>query len=455
MRLRLIISFAFVVLVSVGTYTLVARRATEREVQAFMFRGNIIEMDSLVNSLEDYYRQNGSWQGVASILPGSGQGLRRGQPGTTTGMQNQRLRLGDADGKIIVDTSGEDIGNTFSAPEQRSAQRLQVNGRLVGYLLFERDMGLTSVDQAFLLTRLNRAALIAALVAGGIALILALVLSDRLIQPVQRLTHGATRLAQGDLSYRVGVKGDDELANLGRAFNDMADNLQQAHDARRAMTADIAHELRTPLAVQRAHLEALQDGVYEPTSENLQPVLEQNILLTRLVDDLRILALADAGQLQLERAPTNPVNLIEDVIKRFEPQSARRQIKLTFRVDPTISPNLLLNIDPIRVEQILGNLLSNALRFTPDGGLIETVILVNTSSAVIRVQDSGTGIPSEALEHIFERFYRADRSRSRSEGGSGLGLAIARQLAELHGGSLTAANSERGGAVFSLSLPLH
>jgi two-component system OmpR family sensor kinase/two-component system sensor histidine kinase BaeS len=250
------------------------------------------------------------------------------------------------------------------------------------------------------------------------------------------------------------VHGSDELATLGRAFNNMADSLQKAEQSRRALTADIAHELRNPLAVQRANLEALQDGIYPLTSENLAPVLEQNHLLTRLVEDLHTLALADSGQLRLERRDIDFPSLAGKVVERFVPQAASREIRLSYDKVP-IPP---LSIDPTRVEQILNNLLSNALRYTPGGGDIAVSVSGVTpqlpGAVQLRVHDSGPGIPAEALPHVFERFYRADRSRSRGEGGSGLGLAIARQLAEAHGGTLEAANHPEGGAVFTLTLPM-
>jgi len=272
---------------------------------------------------------------------------------------------------------------------------------------------------------------------------------------VRELTQAAETLAKGDLSQRVPVRGQDELSRLAMTFNHMADSLQQAEEMRRAMTADIAHELRNPLAVQRANLEALQDGVYPLTPEHLQPVLEQNLLLSRLVDDLRTLALAESGQLQLELTPTNLPELVQRVVERIEPQAAAHQVSvlLTNHEDSQrVLP--MLNFDPMRVEQILNNLLSNALRYTPPGGQITLQLSRDEHQASLTIHDSGPGIPEEALPHIFERFYRVDRSRSRSEGGSGLGLAIARELAEAQHGTLTASNHPQGGAVFTLSLPL-
>ncbi len=261
------------------------------------------------------------------------------------------------------------------------------------------------------------------------------------------------KLAEGDLSQRVPVRGSDEMATLGHTFNHMADSLQQVQESRRLMTADIAHELRTPLAVQRANLEALQDGVYPLTIENLAPVIEQNHMLTHLVEDLRTLALADAGQIELVLTPTDLTSLVERVVEHFKPQAASQQVTLT--LTPPATPIPLLSLDPIRLEQMLTNLLSNALRYTPAGGQIEVTITSMPKVARLTVHDTGPGIPPEALPYIFERFYRADKSRSRIEGGSGLGLAIARNLARAHGGDLTATNHASGGALFTLTLPLN
>ena len=202
--------------------------------------------------------------------------------------------------------------------------------------------------------------------------------------------------------------------------------------------------------MQRANLEAMQDGIYPLTVENLEPVLEQNRLLTRLVEDLRTLALVDAGQLALERTPTDFPALVQRMVDRFIPTASAHQVKLSLELPA--APIAPISLDPLRVEQILGNLLSNALRHTPEGGQINLKLAPVTGGISLSVRDTGVGIPADALPHLFERFYRADKARSREDGGSGLGLTIARQLAEAHGGTLTAANHPDGGAVFTLTL---
>ena len=425
-----------------------------------MFRGGMAGVEGIVIELENHYESIHSWEGTEHLLgiSGNNQGKRRGNQGNSPGLggmmgglMNQRLRLADAQGNLVLDTELTAVTGKFSEIELRQAIPLQLGDEIVGYLLHEGGMVFTSGDDADLLNRLTRAAYAAVGVAIGFALILALLFSTRLLRPVRALTKAASRLADGDLSMRVSVEGDDELAKLGQTFNLMATSLENAEGSRRAMTADIAHELRTPLAVQRAQLEALQDGVYPTTDENLTSVLEQNILLTRMVEDLSTLALADSGQLQLEKTPTDLLKLVERVLDRFRAQAKEGEVDLLFSTQGDCQ---MLSLDPGRVEQILGNLLSNALRYTPDGSCVETGLDCFADKVVLSVSDSGEGIPEGSQELIFKRFYRADHGRSRSEGGSGLGLAIARQLTEAQGGTLTADNHPKGGAIFRLTFPL-
>jgi two-component system sensor histidine kinase BaeS len=446
MRLKLFLSFTLIVLVSVSLVAIIARRGAVNEVRTFMFRGGMYGLSDLTTSLEDYYQANGTWKGVQSIFNNNRPGLNG-----MVAMMNQRLLLADSSGVVLADTQGVLAGDKLTQAELNTAITLQVNDKTVGYLVAMGGIGVNLGNQQAILSRLTRGVFYAGLIAGGLGLVLALILAYTLLRPVRALTFAAQRLSMGDLSHRVDVHGDDELATLGHTFNHMADSLQQAEDARRDMTADIAHELRTPLAVQRANLEALQDGVYPLSAENLAPVIEQNHLLTRLVEDLRTLALADAGQIELERAPTDLVALIQRMVERFQPQASSQQVSLSF--NPPTAPIPLITADTIRLEQVLTNLLSNALRYTPDAGHIDLALSSTDGSVRLSVHDSGPGIPEESMPFIFERFYRVDKSRARAEGGTGLGLAIARQLARAHGGDITATNHASGGALFTLILP--
>lgn len=449
MRLRLFLSFAFIVLITIASVIFLAARQAAMEVRAFAFRQGMGRNEGLTTFLENYYRRNGSWRDLEADLGDRliGAGESRG-PFVPFG--RQRLRLADTDGNVILDTLNRGTNAYLTSSEMSAAIPLTVNNQVVGYLLAEGGVPIPPNIERDLVQRLNRAALVASVFAGALSLLLAFLLAYVLLRPVRELTRAAAALARGNLSYRVDERGDDELAVLASTFNQMADSLQQAESRRKALTADIAHELRTPLAVQRANLEALEDGIYPPSPENLQSILEQNQLLSRLVEDLRTLALADADRLSLDRTPTAMVPFIHRAVERFRPQADSQSIGFYLQLDESCPD---LSLDPGRLEQILNNLLTNALRHTPEGGAITIALDCTGEDARLTIRDTGPGFPEETLPHIFERFYRADRSRSRSEGGTGLGLAIARHLARAHGGSLTADNPPSGGARFTLTFP--
>jgi signal transduction histidine kinase len=459
MRLRLFLSFIVIALVSIASLLLVVRQTAIQEVRTFMFRGGMAGLEGVVAGLENHYVTNHSWADADHLLdlgtqiPGNRRGNRGGQPGfggMMGGMMNQRIRLADAQGTLVLDTEDADPMGSLENSELQQAIPLRMGTETVGYLLPEGGMVFSTGDDIALIDRLTRAGYIAAGIAIGFALVLAILLSNRLLRPIRALTQAASTLAEGDLTKRVAVQGGDELATLGQTFNQMATSLEEAEESRRGMTADIAHELRTPLAVQRAQLEALQDGVYPASTENLTSILEQNVLLTRLVEDLRTLALVDAGQLQLEKVQTDLPVLVKRVLDRFRPQADEMAVDLFFSVDGECNT---IQLDPVRMEQVIGNLLSNALRYTPDGGWVKVSIECSADHVSLSVHDNGPGIPKESEELVFNRFYRADQSRSRAEGGTGLGLAIARQLVEVQGGTLTAENHPEGGAKFKIMFP--
>ncbi len=450
MRWRLLLVFLLMIVIALGVVSVVARYTTQQEVRTFLGHGGQVGLENLARSLEDYYDENGSWQGVMPLLNGgAGKGPGRGAGGNEAG--------GD---HLLLDAAGEFAAGSETALDSLSegdinladAIPLEVGGVLVGYLVPEGGMAdLPDNFESLLIERVNRASLLAALISGAVAIPLAFLLSAMILRPVFGLTRAAESLAAGDLSQRVIVRGNNELAVLASTFNQMADSLQAAKNRRQALTADIAHELRNPLAVQRAHLEALQDGIYAPTPENLDLILQQNQQLTYLVEDLRTLALADSGALSLHRRWMDLVDVCEAARERFLPQARQKNIALLVNCPET---SIKAQVDRERLQQILDNLLQNAIRHTPEGGQINLTLDVVGDAARFAVHDSGSGIPETALPHIFDRFYRVDKGRDRVSGGTGLGLSIARKLAEVHGGTLTADNHPTGGAVFELVLPL-
>jgi signal transduction histidine kinase len=313
-----------------------------------------------------------------------------------------------------------------------------------------------AVMQQAALERVNRAVLIGGFVALIAALAVGFFVFRAITRPIDQLTRAAHQLAQGDLSARVAVDdhaarlGSDEISELGVAFNTMASSLQQSEQVRRDMTADIAHELRTPLAVMRGNLEAMLDGVYPFDAEHLNPVLNQVNLLTRLVEDLRTLALAEAGQLPLEKRPFDLGGLIQRTITSFEAQAAAQQVVLHAEIASDLPT---VDLDPDRMQQTVGILIANALRYTPPHGSITVAAKTDRVSVTIEVADTGSGIAPEDLPHVFDRFYRADKSRARESGGSGLGLAIAKSIVEAHGGSIAAASQHGQGTQLIVRLP--
>jgi two-component system, OmpR family, sensor histidine kinase BaeS len=454
MRTRLILAFCLVVLVTVTSVVGFVRFNSRRQVEGFMMQMGSVAAIDLVQQLEQHYVQAGNWQGVDPLLDNF---VKSNQPRGMGAMMRSvsEVVLVDAYGKTVYDTSRQyAVGEKY--PTNTGMRMFPIpgeSGNFIGQVWLDGNSRMfVQGDEQSLLLSLNAAAVRAGLFAAGISLVLALLLSSSLTRPVQRVAAAVKKVAAGDLEQRLTVKGNDELAALAASFNQMAESLKASEGRRKAMTADIAHELRTPLAVQRAHLEALQDGLYPLTTENLDPIIQQNLLLTRLVEDLRTLALADSGELKLNFALTDMNELVVRQVDHFKPAADRWGITFHLETPPEV---IHVMIDRDRIQQVLNNLLDNALTYTPEGGKIAVNLRVANQKCRIAVTDSGPGIPADALGFVFDRFYRADPSRSREYGGSGLGLAIARQIASAHQGNLTAENDQGGGgAVFTLTLPV-
>jgi histidine kinase len=297
----------------------------------------------------------------------------------------------------------------------------------------------------------NEALLLALLAAGSVAILVSLLLSRGVVAPVRTLTSASQRIADGHYSERVQPAGPDELGQLARSFNQMAEKLEQVETMRRQLIGDVSHELRTPLSAIKGSMEGLMDGILPANPETYQQIHQEADRLARLVDDLQELSRVEGGAYSLDIRPITVTTLVQTALKRFSPQAQTKQIEL--RTDlPSDLPPILADQD--RITQVLTNLVGNALQYTPQGGQV-TIQAVRLGDEIhVSVMDTGIGIPAEHLPHLFTRFYRVDKSRSRQAGGgSGIGLTIARHLVEAQGGRIWAGSSGTGqGSTFTFSL---
>jgi signal transduction histidine kinase len=263
--------------------------------------------------------------------------------------------------------------------------------------------------------------------------------------PVGDLIEAAGRVEAGEVGAKVRERGPSEVRSLARAFNAMTTRLEETEEARRRLLADVSHELRTPLTVMQGTLEGMLDGLYPVDEEHLAPVLEETRVLARLVEDLRTLSLSEAGNLRLHREPTDLARLVEDVVAGHRVSADAAGVSLSSEAAPALP---VLEVDPARIRQVVGNLVANALRFTPPGGSIAVTASSTPRGAAVTVRDTGGGMEPDAVEHAFDRFYR-----SPSSPGSGLGLPIARNLVEAHGGRIEIESAPGRGTEVRFTLP--
>jgi signal transduction histidine kinase len=270
----------------------------------------------------------------------------------------------------------------------------------------------------------------------------------RMARPVGDLMEAADRVSAGDYTARVDERGPRELRRLARSFNDMTGRLQASEGQRRSLFADVAHELRTPLSVIQGNVEGMLDGLYAPDREHLEPVLEETKVMSRLLEDLQTLSMAEAGALRLHREQVEPASLVAETTSAFASRAKELGVRLEHRADPGVRP---IEADPVRIGEVLSNLLQNALRHTPPGGSVIVAVEPGDGGRVaFSVMDTGPGIPPDVLPHVFDRFVKGGDSR-----GAGLGLAIAKGLVEAHGGQISATSDPGRGTAMRFLLPAY
>lgn len=418
--------------------------------------------DEVAKLLARYRDYNGTWQGVGErvlsvpFVVSLGDESLEGKVSTF----DVEISLFDRDGRLISsnswgwlnrqvrDENGHIRLRLEDTPSEESIPIL-VDGEQVG-TLFVDDIENPGTPESSFLSTVAESALIGGGIAIGLALFLSTILIVQILRPLRALSRATERVAEGDMPDEVNLKTHDELGRLGDSFNHMLESLRLSETVRHTMTADIAHELRTPVTIIQGTLEAILDGIYEPSEEFIAPIYEETLHLGRLIDDLRDLALAEAGELRLEKDSVDMVELIQQVA---ETAFLSRDDAPNLHLDmPKMLPNIQL--DRKRFRQVIANLLSNAIRHTPKGGDVYIRARRVNGEVEMSVSDTGPGIQPEDLQHLFERFYRGDPARGRSAG-SGLGLAIVKQWVEAHGGTIDAGNRKSGGARFVVHVPVN
>jgi signal transduction histidine kinase len=439
---KLTLAFLLVSLIAIGLAAVFVWMTTSSGFTKYLEDQRQAEFVAVVT---DYYQSHGSWMEVDTVLRSQGLLPPLAQPGSLP-PDPQPFALVDQNRVVIIPGGEYQPGQKIQKGVLAKGIGIEINGQVVGTVLTTGQTPVRSPIEEKYLASVNRSLLVAALGGAAIALLLGLFLARTLTRPLRDLTSATHALAHGKLDQPVPIRSTDELGELAQAFNQMSADLERSNQSRRQMTADIAHDLRNPLTVIGGYLESLRDGKLKPTLERFETMQAEVQHLQHLVDDLRTLSLADAGELTIHREPIIPGKLLARVAAAYQHQADLQTIRLSMEAEP---PFREIQLDQERMEQALGNLVSNSLRYTPEGGEIRLEAKLVMEDLILSVQDTGSGISPEILPHIFERSYRGDASRSGNE--SGLGLAIVKSIVELHGGTIQV-ESGATGTRFSITL---
>ena len=451
LRAQLLLLFVLIVFVTLGAFAIFSSQLLQNGLQTYL-AGQEATDQQLIAQIRATYHQPQDRPRLQVLIEQS------------ANQTNIRTLVIDQSQRILADSARQLIGQTLTIPLFLALDRVSAEGPpLLGAEESEAPVRIVSTDGKVIASGLqpviarhlfssaNRALLLAVLVSGLIAFILALLLSGAILRPVHALTRAAQRLEQGDLSQRVRIQRKDELGGLAHAFDTMAASLENSERQRHQLLSDIAHELRTPLTNIRGYLEALQDGFLEPDGSTFSSIYEEALFLSRLVTDLQDLTLAEAGQLRLYCVPLAVEDVIARAVNALALQAEYKKLSLVVDLAPDLP---LVEADAQRVEQIIRNLLSNAIKYTPAEGSIRVLARTVGDTMEVCVQDSGPGIAAKHLPFLFQHFYRADTSRTRETGGSGLGLAIVEQLVHAHGGRVQVTSTPGQGTRFFFTLPI-
>jgi signal transduction histidine kinase len=465
LNFRLLAAFTLVIIVIIGSSFFFTYRNTRSEISRVGERLELMQDRRIEIELSRYHQFEGTWEGVQPLIVQWGN------------LYGRRIILTDKDDIVIADSDEGLLGNTYTDDKSDQTMILSTipqfgqpfdmpfstnTAQSTGPIAKTDIIGILHVLHGDF-TDINRAALQitygtigrffiwGGLLAIAIALLLTFFLSRRILSPVKALTSATRQFGKGDFSRRVDYKDKGELGELAQSFNSMADDLEHTERLRRNMVADVAHELRTPLSNLKGYLEAISDGVVKPDEDTIHLLNEEASSLSRLVNDLQELSLADAGEIKLIMQPEDVSLLVNEAVTVMQTKAIAKGLAISNDLPATLP---VVDIDLHRIKQVLLNLLENAVAHTDPGGRITVTTRQRGNQIHISVADTGEGIPAEELPLIFERFYRVDKSRTRATGGSGLGLTIAKRLVEAHGGTIEVKSQPGQGSTFTFTIPV-
>ena len=470
LHFRLIVGFTLVLVVSLLGVSLYVRYATEREIERYQQEVERARAERIQRVVNQYYENNKDLSGIGPTLE------------QAKWLYNWNIEVTDAEGKPIALVSGnkpafEMADNRYAPayakfenpPPGPAARKQAGEGRRFGKHIYKvqdydkKDVASIEMGPADLpgsvpeppvtrlLATLDASLMWTGIAAGIVGIALVSLLSRRALLSIGVLRGAARTLGGGEYSHRVPKLGPHEIGELGETFNSMADDIQRAERQRLNLMADVAHELRTPLSNIQGYVEAMKDGIIEPSDETLESVHQQVLQLNHLVEDVKLLSLLDAGALRLNFEQAAIGDVLDRSARGFMAKAQAKNVGLTVEADEGIPP---VRMDAARILQVVDNLLENAVRHTPSEGAVTVrATMLSADEVAVAVEDTGDGIPDDVIGTVFDRFRRADPSRARTTGGAGLGLAIAKNLVEAHGGRIEAESRPTGGTTFRFTIP--